>query len=106
MPDWMKTAAAVQADAARETEALYTAAMNDLVTATAQEKGYNSAESVTTYMASKIPGWAAEAKAFSDWRDDVWVYAVGVMNAVKAGERPLPDLEAFLAGAPAMEWPE
>lgn len=94
------TAEVRAAQEAARTQARYTAAIYALVTRTAQDRGYNSAESLASYVASTNPDWAAEAQAFVAWRDAVWAYALGVLAEVRAGRQPLPSLEALLKAAP------
>lgn len=100
------TAEAKAAQAAAETQAAYTAAVDDRVTQTARARGYNGAESLASYVASTNPTWAAEAQAFVAWRDAVWTYALSVMAQVQAGVVPLPALDDFLTDVPAIIWPE
>jgi hypothetical protein len=94
------TAEAKAARAAAETTARYTAAIDAHVTAAARDRGYNSAESLASYVASTNQAWAAEAKAFVAWRDAVWAYALEVLADVEAGTKALPDIEALLKDAP------
>lgn len=50
--------------------------------------------------------WQAKAIAFGTWMDTCYVLAYQVMAEVKAGARPLPTIEEFIAMMPPMEWPE
>lgn len=73
--------------------------------ATAQERRYDSAVSIATYVGSTNPQWAAEASAFVAWRDEVWAYTYTELDKVLAGEREQPTIEAFLTELPEMVWP-
>ena len=96
------TAEVKAAQAAAETQARYTAAIDLHVTETARSFGYNSAESLASYVASTNPAWATQAKAFVAWRDAVWAYALGMLSDVQAGKRGPPTLEDLLRDAPRL----
>jgi hypothetical protein len=82
-------------------QAAYTAAIEAHVEATARARGYTSAVSCATYVASTIPAWQAEGVAFVAWRDDVWTAALAMLAAVQAGGE-IP--ESPIAGLPKMVW--
>lgn len=71
----------------------------------AQERRYDNAVSIATYVGSTNPQWAAEAEAFVAWRDAVWAYSYAELDKVLAGQRPQPTVEEFLGELPAMTWP-
>lgn len=73
--------------------------INEEVEAYARSKGYNDAASFASYVPSTVEAWAAEAKAFVEWRDSVWVAAYSQMAAVQQGA-PLPTAEELLASLP------
>lgn len=73
--------------------------INEQVEAYARSKGYNDAASFASYVPSTVEAWAAEAKAFVEWRDAVWVSAYSQMAAVQQGA-PLPTAEELLASLP------
>jgi hypothetical protein len=81
-------------------------AIEQHVDAVAQGRQYSSAVSIATYLGSNVATWTAEAAAFIAWRDAVWLYALGELQRVQTGERPVPTLEAFLAELPGIEWPD
>ncbi|CAN7625337.1 hypothetical protein [Aminobacter sp. LjRoot7] len=83
----------------------YKAAIERLLDARAQDRRYDSAVSITTYVGSTNAAWAAEAAAFVAWRDSVWTYAYAELEKVTAGLRPQPTVADFLAELPAMSWP-
>ncbi|NMG39875.1 hypothetical protein GRZ55_11535 [Chelativorans sp. ZYF759] len=72
----------------------------------ARQRQYSGAVSISTYVSSTNPAWAAEAQGFIVWRDAVWVYAFTELAKVEAGDRAVPEVGDFLAELPAMEWPD
>ena len=72
----------------------------------AREKGYRDATRLASYTVSTRPEWAAEAQAFVEWRDDVWLHAFGELDLVMAGDRAEPTIEDFIAELPEIAWPE
>lgn len=76
------------------------------VNAVAAERGYSSAVSLASYVASTVALWKAEAEAFVAWRDAVWTYALTELDKAKAATREVPTLDAFIAELPQMTWPE
>lgn len=73
--------------------------INEVVESYARSKGYNDAASFASYVPSTVPNWAAEAKAFVEWRDAVWVTAYTKMAEVQAGAA-VPTEEELLAMLP------
>lgn len=71
-----------------------TSAIND----GAQSWGYDSIESAVSYVTSSNPQYVAEAKAMSEWRDQVWEWAIPALNNAAPGE----SIGQFLAGMPEM----
>lgn len=71
----------------------------------AQERRYDSAVSIATYVGSTNPAWAAEAAAFVAWRDAVWAYAYIELDRVMGGQRPQPTVSELIAELPALTWP-
>jgi len=55
-----------------------TSAIND----GAQSWGYDSIESAVSYVTSSNAQYVAEAQAMSQWRDDVWDWAIPKLAAV------------------------
>lgn len=83
----------------------YKAAIERLLDARAQERRYDSAVSIATYVGSTNVAWSAEAAAFVAWRDSVWTHAYAELDKVMAGQRPQPSISDFLAELPALAWP-
>lgn len=85
--------AVVEADMAR--------AVQHILDSTANSRGYDSVLSAVSYANSVIPQFAADAAAFSLWRDQCWAYAYQVLADVQGGQRGIPTLDEFLAELPA-----
>jgi len=51
-----------------------------------------------------VPRWSADANDWIAHRDAVMLYALAIMNAVKAGEQEPPTLEEFKSGLPQIVW--
>ena len=85
------------------TEAEIAAAIDAHVEAQARSMGYNDASACAGYVSSKVQTWAAEARAFIAWRDDVWTAAFA-LQAQHAEAGTVPTLDDVLAALP--EWSE
>jgi len=81
-------------------------AIQSLLDVTAQTRHYDSGTTISTYVNSTNPVWAAEAQAFVAWRDAVWAYAYAELEKVEGELRPIPAIEDFLAELPAISWPD
>lgn len=66
----------------------------------AREHGYRDSFALASYAGSTVPKWAAEAMAFVAWRDGIWLSAHKV-----AASNETPEMEAFIAALPPVEWP-
>jgi hypothetical protein len=75
-----------------------------LLDTTAQSKQYGNAVSCASYVSSTNPQWKLEAETFVSWRDAVFVYAINIQTEVQGGA-PIPSFEEFVAGLPAIVWP-
>ena len=69
-------------------------------------KFYDNMLSLCTYATSTNPVFAREGQYGVEARDATWAAAYGIMNAVLAGERPIPAWEELEAELPALAWPE
>ncbi len=84
----------------------YQRAVQRHVDAAAKSRGYDSAATCASYITSTVPLWAAEATAFVDWRDAVWVAVLARMAGVQAGQEPAPSIADLIADLPVLDWPE
>jgi len=79
--------------------------LDNLITQTAKNKGYDSPVSCVSYLTSSVFKWSEEAAAFSAWRDSVHLYAQSIYNNLLTNNDPIPELSTLVANAPAMVWP-
>lgn len=84
----------------------YKLAIVAMLDAKAQERRYDNAISISTYVGSTNPQWASEATAYVAWRDAVWAYAYAELDKVTSGQRPQPSVAELLAELPAIVWPQ
>ena len=90
-------------DAPAPTLEAFDFAMEEHLTAERMERGYTTREP-DSYLTSSVPRWAQDARDWVAHRDAVMEYALGIMNAVKAGAREPPTVAEFKAGLPQIEW--
>nr|WP_319485662.1 hypothetical protein [uncultured Cohaesibacter sp.] len=95
-----------EASSSSPTEADYEASIQSMLDTAATERRYSNGATMATYVNSTNATWAAEAQAFVQWRDAVWLYAYAQLDAVMAGEREQPTIEALIAELPAPDWPD
>lgn len=105
---WEKLASAPaptqETESPEATAARYEAAVQAELDKAARARGYDSLFTAISYADEPaVPRFQADGQAFRRWRSLVWEYAHTVLNAVLAGERQQPVLEAFLAELPAIE---
>jgi hypothetical protein len=98
--------AAKMEELARPTKADFEDAIEAHIDATAAERGYANSTRLASYVASTTQAWKAEAEAFVEWRDDVWVYVFAELDKVMSGKRDEPTVEAFIAELPKIKWPK
>ncbi|CAM5183779.1 Phage tail assembly chaperone protein OS=Bosea thiooxidans OX=53254 GN=SAMN05660750_04076 PE=4 SV=1 [Bosea thiooxidans] len=75
------------------------------IDATASQRSYDSGITCASYVGSTNPTWAAEAAAFTAWRDTVWTFAHDELAKVEGGQRPQPTVDAIILELPGMAWP-
>lgn len=83
----------------------YTAAIQSMLDAFAQERHYDNILSACTYATSTVSKFRAEGQACVDGRDAVWAESYSLMAQVEAGTLAQPTIPALLAMLPAMAWP-
>lgn len=77
--------------------------IQDHMDAAAHARGYDSIATAVSYAEEPaVPRFQDDGKAFRAWRSRVWAYAYQELAKVKAGEREIPTLDAFLAELPAL----
>jgi hypothetical protein len=80
----------------------YDAAMEDYLREVRYERGYTDREP-DQYIGSKVPRWDSDGRDFRDFRDDVMLYALPILNEYIATGNA-PTLAEFKAGFPKMVW--
>lgn len=103
--DWSKivTAEDKAAQAQTELQANYERAIQAYLDSAAQSRGYDSIATAVSYAEEPaVPRFQDDGKAFRAWRSLVWAYAYQELAKVKAGEREIPTLDAFLTELPAL----
>lgn len=85
---------------------IFNTALKKHFNAVAQERDYDDELKIMTYKGSSNSTWAAEAMAYSDWRDDVWEYAIAQLALFENNEREIVSEQDFINELPAMLWPE
>lgn len=84
-------------------QASFETAIQALLDGTARSRGYDSISTAISYAEEPaVPKFQDDGKAFRAWRSLVWAYAYQELAKVKAGEREIPALDAFLAELPAL----
>src|SRR5690606_6387841 len=64
---------------------IFSQAIQQMLDRAAQERRYDSGTTISTYVNSTRPEWAAEAQAFVAWRDAVWDHAYTELDKVMSG---------------------
>lgn len=86
-------------------QAQLTAAVQDFMDKTVQERNYDNIHTACTYANSTDAKFAAEGKACVIWRDKVWRVCYDILNAILSGARTnIPTAEELIAELPALEW--
>ncbi|WP_145012273.1 hypothetical protein [Pseudomonas oryzihabitans] len=71
--------------------------------AAAKARGYDSIATAVSYAEEPaVPRFQDDGRAFRAWRSLVWAYAYEELAKVKAGERDVPTLDAFMAELPVL----
>lgn len=82
-----------------------TAAVQEHLDSTAQQRNYDGILSLCSYATSLDPVFHAEGQACVEWRDACWRTSYQMMADVKAGLRPIPTTVELVAELPTMVWP-
>jgi hypothetical protein len=82
----------------------YRQAIKQLLYNKAQEKDYDSEQSIASYATSTNEDWKSEAQQFVQWRDTVYEYSLGVLSDVQAELIEPPTMHDFLKDVPDFNW--
>lgn len=80
-------------------------AVQVVLDAKAQERGYDGILSACTYADDTNSKFAAEGAACKAWRSAVWAQCYADLAAVQAGTMAQPTVAAFIASLPQLTWP-
>ena len=75
------------------------------IDAVARAKDYDSGVSLAGYKGSAVEAYAADADAFTTWRDPLWPTVFGILADVQSGAIPQPTIPELIAMLPASPWP-
>ena len=92
------------APTADEIQAALTAAVQNWMDKTVQQRNYDNIGTACTYANSTDSIFSAEGLACVKWRDAVWRKCYDMLDEVKAGIRAIPTAEEVIAELPALEW--
>jgi hypothetical protein len=83
----------------------YKNAVQAHIDAVARAKDYDSGISLDGYKGSAVEAYAADADAFTTWRDPLWLTVFGILADVQSGAIPQPTIPELIAMLPAPPWP-
>ena len=89
-----------------EAQKRFTDAIQGRLDAFARTRSYDGILSATTYATSTAPQFKAEGQYAVEARDMIWAAAYVILDAVLAGERPMPSLEELFQELPELKWPD
>lgn len=89
-----------------EQTALFTMAIQKRLDDFAAGRNYDNALACATYATSTNPRFAAEGQYMVEARDATWAKGYEILDAVLAGERPMPTIEDVMAELPPLAWPD
>ena len=92
-----------QAEAAK---AQFTAAIQQYLDGFAKTRNYDNILSACTYATSTVGKFMIEGQYCVEMRDAVWATGYAIMDAVLAGQRPMPTVDEVFAELPVLAWPE
>ena len=75
------------------------------VSSVAVDKGYDSPETLQSYVNSTNPLWRAEANAFVAWRDGVWAYVYEQIALWENEERTIDTADELVVELDDIVWP-
>lgn len=84
----------------------FTAAIDTHMDTFAQTRGYDSMASAASYAGDEDAVFNLEGTYAKRMRSMIYRQAYAILDAVLAGERPMPTIEEVIAELPALEWPE
>lgn len=83
----------------------YKNAVQAHIDAVARAKDYESGVSLAGYKGSAVEAYAADAEAFTTWRDPLWLTVFGILENVQSSAIPQTTIPELIAMLPAPPWP-
>ena len=83
----------------------YKQAIQAHIDAVARANDYDNGVSLAGYKGSAVEAYAADAEAFTTWRDPLWLTVFGILADVQSGAIPQPTIPELIAMLPAPPWP-
>lgn len=90
----------------KEPQEMFTDAIQKHLDVFAQTRNYDNILSAATYATSTVLKFQAEGQYAVEARDATWAKGYEILDAVLAGQRPMPSLAEVLAELPPLAWPE
>ena len=87
-------------------QAKFTNAIQQRLDAFARTRGYDNIMSACTYVNSVMERFRLEGERAARLRDETWITAYAILDAVLAGEREVPTLEELFSELPELTWEE
>lgn len=81
-------------------EAEFNLAVQEHLNELARKRGYHNLASAISYVLSKVPEYASDARNAHRLRDHVWPYCHLQYKRMQDGDRPIPTVEEFVAELP------
>jgi hypothetical protein len=106
--EWTAThpAPAPEPPTLEEQRAAFTRAIQWRLDDFARTRDYDNILSAATYATSTAPKFQAEGQYAVEARDATLLKGYEILNAVLAGERPMPTLDDLMAELPVLAWPD
>ena len=92
-------------DLARQMSVPYADAVQSLLDAEAQQRGYDGVLSTVSYSGYSHPKFGAEGSAAKSWRTACWAQCYAILAAVESGARPMPTVVELLSEMPVFVLP-
>ena len=71
----------------------------------AKSRGYDNIAAACSYLNRTVTRFAAEALAYLEWRDKVWVASHQLLSEIESGAIALPDKAELASLLPSIQWP-
>lgn len=83
----------------------YKVAIQAHIDAVARAKDYDNGVSLAGYKGSSVEAYAADAEAFTAWRDPLWPAVFSLLAGVQSGTIQQPSIAGLIGMLPDPPWP-